>query len=144
MAMPAPKPVVVAFPKNGEREAFLDAAYVLIGDAWVRLDEKGGKLSVELRPKAGAGDPAKLFDAAYKAAVVRRADRARAAAVEAAALSIAAELADRVDAKRHEPDRTLPPERLKEIADILAEAEKAPKDPLGITTTWNTMRKGGA
>jgi len=137
----ARRPVVARAPKGADRAAFLEAAYRLIDRAWVRLDERGGRLSAHLTPRAGAADLAVEFQAAYEsAAALRRAARA-ARAQRAVVLGRALELADHVDARRREPAPTLPPERLEEIARLLAEAEAAPYDPLGLRVPWEELRK---
>ncbi|MFI5346188.1 MAG: hypothetical protein ACHQ51_07430 [Elusimicrobiota bacterium] len=138
----ARKPVAVRAPKGADRRAFREAAYRLIDRAWVRLDEKKGFLTAALTPRSGSGAGlAADFKAAYEsAAALRRAARG-ARALQAAILSRALELADHVDARRREPAPTLPPERLAEIAALLAEAEAAPYDPLGLRVPWEEMRR---
>jgi hypothetical protein len=120
----------------------LDAAYRLIDRAWVRVDEKRGVLSAVLTPRAGAAPGlAADFQAAYaSAAALRRAARG-ARELRAAILSRSLELADHVDARRREPPPALPPERLAEIAALLAEADAAPRDPLGLRVPWEELRK---
>lgn len=137
------KPVRAALPKGGDREAFLDAAYALIGSAFVRLDEKRGRPQAVLTPKPGAKDLSKAFRAAYAAAVARRRSAKKERAAQAAALSRALALADTVDARRQEPAAALPPERLAEIAALLAEHEAARKDPGRLATPWEELKKGG-
>ena len=138
------KAVVVRAPRAINRSAFLDAAYRMIDRAWVRVDEKKGRLSVFLTPRRGrdaniAADFTKTLDAC--AAQQRGAGGAR--RLRAAVLSRALELADRVDAHRREPPPSLSTERLTEIELLLAEAESAPKDPLGLRQTWDELRRGG-
>lgn len=141
----ARKPVAVRAPKGADREAFLDAAYRLIDRAWVRVDEKSGVLSAFLTPRAGASAGlAADFRAAYaSAAALRRAAR-RSRELRAAILSRSLKLADHVDARRREPPPALPPERLAEIAALLAEAEAAPVDPLGLRVPWEELRRRDA
>jgi hypothetical protein len=132
-----------AFPKGGDKEAFLDAAYEMIAVAWVRLDEKNGLPEAHLTPRRGSASLAKEFAAAYAEAAGRRAAAKRARPLEAAALSRALALADHVDARRREPEPSLPPERLAEIAALLAEHEAAKKEYGTITTPWEDIRKKG-
>ena len=138
----ARKPVVVRAPKNADRRAFLEAAYRLTDRAWVRLDEKAGALSVFLTPRAGSGAAlaAELKTAYESAAALGRAERGT-RALQAAILGRALEMADHVDARRREAAPTLPPERLAEIAQLLAEAEAAPYDPLGLRVPWEELRR---
>ncbi|MBI3565457.1 MAG: hypothetical protein HY079_09705 [Elusimicrobia bacterium] len=131
-------------PKGADRAAFLDAAHRFLDRAWVRLDERGGVLTAALTPRAGSG--AGLGEdfrrALASAAALRRAAR-DSRALAAVALARALELADHVDAKRREPAPTLPPERLEEIARLLAEAEAAPYDPLGLRVPWEELKRRG-
>lgn len=136
------KPVVVRAPKGADRDAFLDAAYRLIDRAWVRVDEKAGVLSAVLSPRGGSSAGLAVdFRAAYAAAAALRRSARRARSLRAAILSRALELADHVDARRREPPPALTPERLAEIAALLAEAEAAPRDPLGLRVPWEELRR---
>jgi hypothetical protein len=140
----APKPFVVRAPKGADRGAFLDAAHRLLDRAWVRLDERGGVLSAALTPRAGSGAGlVEDFRRALASASALRAAAKDTRALTAVMLSRALELADHVDAKRREPAPSLPPERLAEIASLLAEAEAAPYDPLGLRVPWEELRKRG-
>lgn len=140
----APKPLVVRAPKGAARAAFLDAALSVMDRAWVRVDEKGGALSAVLTPRAGsAAGLAEEFRRALAAAEALRRAGKKERALQAAALARALELADHVDAKRREPPPSLPPERLEEIARLLAEAEAAPRDPLGLRVPWEELRRRG-
>lgn len=139
MKRPASK---VALPKGGDREAFLDAAYELIRAAWVRLDEAAGKPVAYLTPRAGSRDLKKAFLAAYAAASARRKGAKKERALEAASLSRALTLAATVDARRREPGPALPPERLAEIAALLAEHEADKKDHASIKTPWEDLKRG--
>jgi len=145
MAKPsARRAVVVRAPKGSERSAFLDAAYRLIDQAWVRVDEKGGVLSVVLTPRAGAGAGlAADFRAAFAAAAALRRHSRDARRLRAAILSRALALADHVDERRREPAPSLPPERAAEISALLAEAGAAPRDPLGLRVPWEELRGKG-
>ena len=102
-----------------------------------------GVLSAVLTPRAGASAGlAADFRAAYaSAAALRRAAR-RARELRAAILSRSLELADHVDARRREPPPALTPERLAEIAALLAEADAAPRDPLGLRVPWEERAAG--
>lgn len=138
----ARKAVVVRAPKGSDRDAFLDAAYRLIDRAWVRIDEKEGVLSAVLTPRAGA--PAGLaadFRAALASAAALRRGARGARTARASILSRSLELADHVDARRREPPPALSPERLAEIAALLAEADGAPLDPLGLRVPWEELRR---
>jgi hypothetical protein len=136
------RPVVVRAPKGADREAFLDAAYRLIDRAWVRLDEKSGVLSAVLTPRGTAAGLAEDLRAAYAAAAALRLGERRARPLRAALLSRALELADHVDERRADPPPALPPQRLAEIAALLAEDAAAPRDPLGLRVPWEELRKG--
>jgi hypothetical protein len=140
----APKAVVVRAPKGAPRDAFLDAACRLFDRAWVRLDERAGRLSAVLTPRAGsgAGLAADFAAALASETALRRAARAR-RELDAATLSRALEAADHVDARRRQAPPSLPPERLEEIARLLAEAESAPPDPLGLRVPWDELRRRG-
>ena len=135
--------VAVRLPARGDRRAFLEACARLTPRAWVRLDEKGGRLLAALSPRAGGGAGlARAWRAEYADALARRSAARAALALDAAVLSRALALAEHVDARRREPPPELPAERKAEIAALLAEAEAAPKDPLGIATPWSERKKG--
>lgn len=129
-------------PKGADRGAFLDAAYRLLDRAWVRVDEKEGVLSAVLTPRGACAGLAADFRAAYASAAALRRGARGARTLRAAILSRALELADHVDARRREPPPSLPPERLAEIAALLAEEEAAPRDPLGLRVPWEELRGG--
>jgi hypothetical protein len=139
---PARKTVVVRAPKGADRGAFLDAGYRMIDRAWVRIDEKAGALSAALTPRtrAAAGLAAE-FRAAYDAAATLRRGARGSRELRAAIRSRSLEMADHVDARRRESPPALPPERLAEIAALLAEAEAAPGDPLGLRVPWEELRR---
>ncbi len=140
----APRPVVVRAPKGVDRAAFLDAAHRLVDRAWVRLDERAGVLSAVLTPRAGpAAGLAEDFRRALESASALRRAAKDSRALMAVVLARALELADHVDAKRREPAPALSPERLAEIAALLAEAEASPYDPLGLRVPWEELRKRG-
>lgn len=143
----APKRARLSLPAGGDRRAFLDAAYAMIAHAWVRLDEAKGRLGVFLEAKSGRGAGlAAAFRAAYAESRARRAAARAERALEAAALSRALELADRVDARRREPEPALAPERLAEIARLLAEDEAARRLKgldARLTRTWERARREG-
>jgi hypothetical protein len=84
---------------------------------------------------------AKSFWAAYDGERRRFAVRKAGRRAEAALLSKALELAAHADAKRELPAESLPPEVEAEIAALLAEHEKAPKESLGIRRNWEDLRK---
>jgi len=136
------RPVSVRLPSGGDRRAFLEACARLTPRAWVRLDERNGGVSAALAPRAGGGAGlAAAWRAEYDEALARRRSARAALALDAAVLSRALVLAEHVDARRREPPPELPPERKAEIAALLAEADAAPKDPLGIATPWSQLRK---
>lgn len=140
----APKAVVVRAPKGADREAFRDAALRMLDRAAAVLDEKSGVLSVRLTPRTGsAAGLAEDFRAALASATALRRAAKDSRALAAVVLSRALEMADHVDAKRREPPPSLPPERLEEIARLLAEAEAAPYDPLGLRVPWEELRRRG-
>lgn len=141
-ARSARKPVVVRAPKGADRRAFLEAVYRLMDRAWVRVDERSGRLSASLTPRAGKGPGlAADFKAAFESASALRRAAKGSRALRAAVLARALELADHVDARRSEPAPALPRERLDEIAALLAEAEAAPYDPLGLRVPWEELRR---
>ena len=138
----ARKPAVARAPKGGDRRAFLEAAYRLLDRAWVRVDEKNGVLTAHLTPRGpGAGGLLSDFAAAYESAAALRRGARAARALRAATLSRALELAEHVDARRSQPPPSLPPERLAEIVALLAEAEAAPADPMGLRVPWEELRR---
>ncbi|NNN05255.1 MAG: hypothetical protein HKL90_05085 [Elusimicrobia bacterium] len=139
----ARSPAVVRAPRGADRGAFLDAAYRMIDRAWVRVDERRGALRVVLAPRRGAAATlAADFRAAYAAAAALRRGARRERPLRAAIVARALELSGHVDARRREPPRSLSEERLAEIAAFLAEAEAAPRDPLGLRVPWEELRRG--
>lgn len=128
-------PKTVSLPKGGDRQAFLDAAYLMIERCWVRLDEKNRRLLAVLTPKSSSKNLSEDFFRWYEFC---RANKSSVAA-RAAELSRALELAEHVDARRREPPPSLPPERLDEIARILKEAESKPRDP-HLRSNWEDIR----
>jgi|GEM_PF-2250667 len=135
------KAVAVRLPSGGDRRAFLEACARLTPRAWVRLDEKSGRLAAALAPRAGGGaDLAAAWRAAYDDALSRRRSARAELALDAAVLSRALALAEHVDARRREPPPELTAERKAEIAALLAEADAAPKDPLGIAMPWSERK----
>lgn len=135
------KAVAVRLPVGGDRRAFLEACARVTPRAWVRLDEKAGRLSAALVPRGGGGAGlAAAWREAYDDAFARRKSARAELALEAAVLSRALALAEHVDARRSEPPPELSAERKAEIAALLAEADAAPKDPLGIATPWSERK----
>lgn len=135
-------PERVSLPRGGDAAAFRGAAYRLIERAFVRLDLKGKTLVAVLTAKPGAGKGlAKAFWAAYDGERRRIAVRKAGRKAEAALLSKALQLAAHADARRDQPAESLPPEVEAEIAALLAEHEKAPKEALGIRRNWEDLRK---
>jgi hypothetical protein len=134
--------VSVRLPAGGDRRAFLEACARLAPRAWVRLDEKNGRLLAALAPRSGGGAGlAQEWRVEYDEALLRRRGARAALALDAAVLSRALALAEHVDARRREPPPELTAERKAEIAALLAEAEAAPKDPLGIRLPWSERKK---
>jgi hypothetical protein len=84
------------------------------------------------------------FRTAYASAAALRGSARGARQLRAAILSRSLELADHVDARRREPPPSLSPERLAEIAALLAEADAAPRDPLGLRAPWEESRRRDA
>lgn len=135
-------PERVSLPRGGDAAAFRGAAYRLIERAYVRLDLKGKTLVAVLTAKPGAGKGlAKAFWAAYDGERRRASIRKVSYEAEAALLAKALELAAHADAKRDLSAESLPPEVEAEIAALLAEHEKAPKEALGIRRNWEDLRK---
>ncbi len=107
-------------------------------DAWVRLDERNGRLTAVLTPRVGSGvGLVARWRREYESAATRCLFLAEQRVLNAAVMSRALELAQHVDARRQRPLPELSPERRAEISALLAEADAAPKDPLGITRPWS-------
>lgn len=127
----------------GDRLAFWGAAYQMNGAAHAIVGRRGRLMTVVLRPKRGRSTAglAERFLAAYGDQRVRW-------AVERANLDLRAEVLRRslvlADAGAGPGDAdagTLAPEQASEIARLLAEAQSAPRDPLGIATPWDERRR---
>ena len=127
-----------------DRFAWRGAAYALTGGAYVALGRRGETDTAQLRPKGG-GALSRLADAFEREYseqlrfwITARAGRAARAEILRRALA----LADSVGAGRG-PVRAsgLSQSQAREIADLLSEAEGAPRDPLGIAVPWEERRR---
>jgi hypothetical protein len=138
---PKRRSLTVRAPRGVDATAFLEAAYRMIDRAWVRVESKGSVLVAILRPRAGA--PADLRGdmrlAMESARLLRRAGASR-RTLRAAVLSRALGLADHVDARGNDDESRLSPERLQEIADLVAQGQALPRDPLGLRVPWRAVR----
>ena len=132
--------------KGPDLLAWRGAAYALTARAYVALGRSGGAEAAFLRPKRKLSldrladaferhyaDQARLWAAA-------RAGRSRRVEILQRALAFAdASGARRASAAPRAA--ALSAEQAAEIASLLAEAEAAPKDPLGIAATWEEVRR---
>ena len=128
-----------------DEDALLGAAYALTADAYVLVEKKGKGGAVTMRPKAKL-TPKALTDAfrrEYENQKLRWALTRGGLGLRAETLRRALELAAAAGGRTEAPQATLTPEQKAEIAALLAEAEadKGPKDPLGITRPWEESRK---
>lgn len=124
--------------------ALLGAAYLMTQDAYVALGRQGRARTVTLWPKAGrprAGLAAAFLEE-YQNQRLRwslaRAGLGRRRELLGRALASVGE-----DAAARASDPGLSPEQKEEMARLLAEAEAAPRDPLGIATPWGVSRRRG-
>lgn len=128
-----------------DEDAFLGAAYALTADAYVLVEKKGKGGSVILRPKAKLAPKAlaEAFRREYENQKLRWALTRSGLGLRAETLRRALDLAAAAGGRTEAPQATLTPEQKAEIAALLAEAEadKGPKDPLGITRPWEESRK---
>ena len=128
-----------------DEDAFLGAAYALTADAYVLVEKKGKGGSVVLRPKAKVRPQAlaDTFRREYTNQLLRWALTRGGLGLRAETLRRALELAQAAGGRPEAPQASLTAEQKTEIAALLAEAEadKGPKDPLGITRPWEDVRK---
>ena len=131
--------------KGADALAFLGAAYLSMDVAYAEVRRKGVDWTVTLLPKSGSAKLAAAFKRDYANQLLRwsvaRANRG----IRADVLRRALELCKESGGRPASAQGTLPPEQLGEVARLLAEAEadKGPKDPLGITRYWANLREGG-
>lgn len=128
-----------------DEDALLGAAYALTADAYVLVEKKGKGGSVVLRPKAKIAPKAlaEAFRREYENQKLRWALTRGGLGLRAETLRRALELASAAGGRPEAPQASLTPEQKAEIAALLAEADadKGPKDPLGITQPWEESRK---
>jgi len=132
-------PAVVRFAAVDEL-ALLGAAYAMTGSAYALVTRKGRGGSVELWPKKKT-EPKALaaaFRREYANQRLRWALTRDGLGLRAETLRRALILAEAAGGRPEAPTATLTPEQKAEIAALLAEADadKGPRDPLGITTAW--------
>jgi len=128
-----------------DEQAFLGAAYALTADAYALVTRKGKGGSVELWPKRKLAPKAlaAAFRREYANQRLRWALTRDGLGLRAETLRRALALADASGGRAEAPQAALTPEQKAEIAALLAEAEadKGPRDPLGITQPWEDSRK---
>lgn len=128
-----------------DEHALLGAAYVLSSDAYVLVSRKGKGGAVELWPKKGFSTKAlaAAFRREYANQVLRWSLTRDGLGLRAETLRRALALAEAAGGRTEMPQASLTPEQRAEIAALLAEAEadKGPRDPLGITQPWEESRK---
>ena len=130
--------------RRADELAFLGAAYLSTDQAYAAVSRKGDDWSVSLSPKSpgiSSETLASLFRQTYDNQLLRwavaKANKGVRAAVLKRALILAAEPGGRAAARQGD----LLPEQKEEIARLLAEAEadKGPRDPLGIARYWEDL-----
>lgn len=139
-----PARAVVRLAKVDE-PALLGAAYALTADAFVLVARKGKGGGVELWPK-GKTKPAALaaaFRREYANQLLRWALSREGLGLRAETSRRALALAEAAGGRPQAPQASLSPEQKAEIAALLAEAEadRGPRDPLGIARPWEETRK---
>lgn len=128
-----------------DEQALLGAAYLMTRDAYVLVSRKGRGGAVELWPKRKSA-PKSLADAfkrEYANQRLRWALSRGGLGLRAETLRRALVLAESAGGRTEAPRTTLTPEQKAEIAALLAEADadRGPKDPLGIARPWEEGRK---
>lgn len=125
--------------------ALLGAAYVMTQDAYALVTRKGKGGKVELWPKKEIAPKAlaAAFRREYANQRLRWTLTRDGLGLRAETLRRALTLASAAGGRTQAPQATLTPEQKAEIAALLAEAEadKGPRDPLGITQPWEEGRK---
>lgn len=122
--------------------AFLGAAYLMTQDAYVALGREGRVRTVTLWPKASR--PREGLEAAFRSEYqnqrlrwsLARAGLGPRREILGRALAMPGELGE---ARAIEPG--LSPQQREEMSRLLAEAETAGRDPLGIATPWAVSQR---
>lgn len=139
-----PASAVVRLPSVDEN-ALLGAAYLMTEDAYVLVSRKGRGGSVELWPrgKVHAAKLAAAFRREYANQLLRWSLSRGGLGLRAETLRRALLLAEAAGGRTEAPQASLTAEQKAEIAALLAEADadKGPRDPLGITQPWEESRK---
>jgi len=128
-----------------DEQALLGAAYAMTGEAYALVTRKGKGGSVELWPKGKASPKAlaAAFKREYANQMLRWSLTRDGLGLRAETLRRALVLAEAAGGRPEAPQATLTAEQKAEIAALLAEADadKGPRDPLGITQPWEESRK---
>lgn len=128
-----------------DENALLGAAYLMTRDAYVLVSRRGKAGAVELWPKNTIAPKAlaAAFRREYANQRLRWALTRDGLGLRAETLRRALELAEAAGGRTQAPQATLTPEQKAEISVLLAEAEadKGPRDPLGIARPWEESRK---
>ena len=132
--------------RSPDRLAWRGAAYAMTSDAYVALGRRDDVEAALLWPKrrislARLGD---AFERHYADQALRwaaaRAGRSRRVEILRRALAFS-DAGGATRSASAPPAAALSAEQAAEIASLLAEAEAAPKDPLGIRATWEEVRR---
>lgn len=127
---------------NADELAFMGAAYALSAVADVIVRPEGRSRAAWLRPRKRGGLKAlaRAFEREYENQRLRWSMLREGRALTAQALRRALELDD-AGAPGGSAPAALPPERLEEIARLLAEAQGEPRDPRGVSRPWEEARR---
>lgn len=128
-----------------DENALLGAAYLMTREAYVLVSRKGKAGCVELWPKK-KNSPSALaaaFRREYANQLLRWTLARGGLALRAETLRRALALAEAAGGRTQAPQAALTAEQKAEIAALLAEAaaDPGPRDPLGITVSWEESRK---
>jgi hypothetical protein len=130
-------------PSGPDEPAFRGAAYEMTRFAYVALNRRGQRLSAVLWPKkkGGLDGLAAEFERLYaeQSRWWASARAGRAAWVEALRLALAG--GESRAAGPGEARAELSAAQKEEISRLLAEAESAPRDPLSIAASWDSLAK---
>ena len=131
---------------GAEELPWLGAAYSAGAEAFVLLSRRGRASVATLWAKRGRrlSEVVAGFESEYRNQVLRWELSSAGGPIRAETLRLALALAERSGAEPSRAPASLSPEAASEIERLLAEAEAAPRDPLGIATTWEETRRRGA
>ncbi len=128
-----------------DEDALLGAAYVMTEDAYALVTRRGKGGSVELwaKKKISSALLTAAFRREYENQRLRWALSREGLGLRAETLRRALALAESSGGRATAPQASLTPEQKAEIAALLAEADadKGPRDPLGIAQPWEESRK---